>query len=288
MAKRILLLGAGGQLGQSFLALANHFPELEFVSANRSQFDFLQPDTISALLQEVKPAVCINCVAYTAVDLAEDEPEKAQAINVEAVQQLAATCQNMGILLVHFSTDYVFNGARGEAYTEADETDPQSEYGRTKRDGERVIQASGAAHLIFRTSWLYSAFGKNFVKTMVHLGADREELTVVDDQVGTPTYAAELANTVLAWLRDGVTPEQYGLYHYSNEGVATWYDFACAVMEYANLSARVIPVSSKVFQQKAKRPSFSLLAKNKIKNVRKIEIPHWRDSLREYLHAGED
>ncbi|MEL6535064.1 MAG: dTDP-4-dehydrorhamnose reductase [Bacteroidota bacterium] len=287
MAKRVLLLGSSGQLGQTFLALASTYPELELVVPDRSQFDFLDPSSLATLIRQYQPDVCLNCVAYTAVDLAEDEPEKAQTINVEAVQSLAQACQQQQALLVHFSTDYVFKGDQGEAYTEEDATDPQGVYGRTKRDGEVAIQNSGVGHLIFRTSWLYSAYGKNFVKTMVRFGAEREELTVVDDQVGTPTFASDLASVVLAWLTEGVTPTQYGIYHFSNEGIATWYDFACAIMEYGGLPARVKPVSSQLFQQKAPRPSFSLLSKSKLKNTRSISIPHWRDSLSEFLNQEE-
>lgn len=284
MPKRILILGSGGQLGQSIFTLSKAFPDLTLLGVDFPTVDFQCPDTVASLIAQEKPEFCINCAAYTAVDRAEDEPEIAEKINATAVKVLAEQCLALGTTLIHISTDYVFDGNQVAAYTEEDATNPQSVYGRTKFQGEQHIQESGVKHLIFRTAWLYSPFANNFMNTMLRLGKERDQLTVVNDQIGTPTFAGDLASMILSWIHTGVEESQSGVYHYSNEGVASWYDFASAIMEYAQLSCKVLPISSEAFPQKASRPSFSLLNKKKIKEVMGVTIPHWRESLKGVLH----
>lgn len=268
----LLITGANGQLGTELKAVLPQatgvdLPDLDITdeAAVRDFFAANRVDTV------------INCAAYTAVDKAEDEPEKCRAINVTGVRNLAKT----GARVVHISTDYVFDGTGGRPYTETDKTAPIGVYGQTKRDGENALKETARTYVIVRTSWLYSPFGGNFVKTMRRLGAEKESLNVVNDQIGTPTCAADLAAVVaalVAQMDDGVRET----YHYSNEGVCSWYDFAREIMKLSGLKCRVNPIDSDQYPAKAKRPFYSVLNKAKIKSSG-INVPHWQESLEKCL-----
>jgi len=229
----------------------------------------------------------INCAAYTAVDKAEQEPHLAAFVNRDAPANLARACKDHACKLIHISTDYVFDGENSRPYHEDDVVNPQSEYGRTKLEGENAITKSQADAMIIRTSWLYSEFGNNFLKSMLNLSENRELLTIVADQIGTPTYAGDLAELILS-IADRVNENpaifKQGIYHYSNEGVASWYDFTCAIFEYAKVTrCKVLPIESHQYPTLAKRPGFSVLNKSKIKKTYGIEVPHWRESLQKCI-----
>ena len=226
---------------------------------------------------------CINCAAYTAVDKAEDEPDLAQKVNTEAPHILAETCQKRQALFIHISTDYVFDGKGDTPYKESDSTNPQSVYGRTKADGEKRIAESGCNYCIVRTAWLYSSTGKNFVKTMLQLADTRDEINVVCDQKGTPTWAADLARAAFLLVNHyGKQPVQE-TFHFTNEGTITWYDFATAIMEIAGKKCKVNPITTDQYPTKAQRPAYSVLDKTKIKQTLGIEIPFWKDSLKKCI-----
>lgn len=268
----LLITGANGQLGSELKAL---LPQAAGVDL--PDLDITDEAAVKAFAADNGVDTIINCAAYTAVDKAEDEPEKCYAINVTGVMNLAKT----GARIIHISTDYVFDGTGCRPYTETDRTNPVSVYGQTKRDGEIILKDLAPTCAIIRTSWLYSPFGANFVKTMRRLGAEKESLNVVNDQIGTPTCASDLAGAVvhvLGQLKDG-TRETY---HYSNEGVCSWYDFAREIMKLSGLNCRVNPIESAQYPTKAKRPSYSVLNKTKIKSLG-IDVPHWQESLEKCL-----
>ena len=222
---------------------------------------------------------CINCAAYTAVDKAEDEPELATLINAFAPKVLADTCKRHNALLIHISTDYVFGGDAHEPYKVDDPINPQSVYGSTKAEGERLIRESGCNYMIVRTAWLYSSVGKNFVKTMLMLGDTKDEINVVADQKGCPTWAHDLAVALLALLNKNGKNEVHETFHFTNEGQITWHDFATAIMEIGGKQCKVNPITTDQYPTKAKRPAYSVLDLSKIKEFAEIEIPEWRDSL---------
>ena len=280
----VLVTGAGGQLGQELQALAPAHPSFRFRFLRRQELDIADEACVQALLQSESFDWCINAAAYTAVDRAESEPQAAWRTNAEGPRILAHACRLTGTRLLHISTDYVYHGSRNRPYHEGDPADPQSVYARTKLEGDLATLDQNPDTLILRTSWVYSAFGHNFVKTMLRLGAERPSLSVVYDQIGSPTYARDLAEAILHIL-GGEHPEETlrGIYHYSNEGVASWYDFAHAIFELRNLPCKVLPIETKDYPTPAARPPFSLLHKGKIKKAFDLEIPHWRDSLRHCL-----
>lgn len=222
----------------------------------------------------------INCAAYTAVDRAEEDREKATKVNRDAVANLAKAATKLGCLLIHISTDYVFDGNHDVPYTEKDPVNPQTVYGQTKLEGEQAIKSSGCMYLIIRTAWLYSGFGNNFVKTMLRLADERKEINVVNDQWGTPTYAGDLADAIIRILERNELPELEGIYHYTNEGVCNWYDFAKEIIELSGKHCIVRPISTEQYPTKAKRPAYSVLDKTKIKKVFDLEIPDWKDALK--------
>lgn len=273
--KRALVIGGNGQLGQ---CLKNADPgSLELISLGSEEANILESSSIISVLDQYKPDVIINCAAYTAVDLAEDEPLKAAAVNAQGPELLAELCSRRGVMLIHISTDFVFGGSTPVPLVETDLTEPLGMYGKTKLQGEEGILKWGGKVVIIRTSWLYSEYGNNFVKTMLRLGKERERLEIVSDQIGTPTYAMDLAETIVDIAS---RPDQtYGVFHYSNEGVASWYDFACAIFRMTGLKVRVAPIRSSQFPTKATRPKFSVMDKSKIKEVYGLSIPHWVDSL---------
>ncbi|TCD47588.1 dTDP-4-dehydrorhamnose reductase [Chlorobium sp. N1] len=277
----ILVTGAGGQLGRELRSLSGGFGAHRFLFLDRTALDIADPAGVRASFDGFRPDVVVNAAAYTAVDRAEDEPEAAMRVNRDGAGVLAGCCRDAGAFLIHVSTDYVFDGRASRPYRETDATGPEGVYGNSKLEGERRIGEADPSHAIIRTSWLYSAGGGNFVSTMLRLGRERETLGVVFDQAGTPTLAADLAAAIMhIALRHDPKFHYRGIWHYSNEGVASWYDFAHAVMELGGLACRVEPVTSAEFPQKAARPAYSVLDKSAIKKDWDIRIPHWRDSLR--------
>lgn len=272
---QIIIVGGKGQLGQCLqekIGGANNF-----IFLSSADLDISDATQTAAIFEQYKPSYCINCAAYTAVDKAEEDLDRAFEINEFAVKRLAENCVKHGTVLIHISTDFVFNGDSSIPLTETLHTSPVNVYGLSKLKGEQEIQQLMEQYYIIRTSWLYSEKANNFVKTMLKLAQSRNELTVIYDQVGTPTYAMDLAEVILKIIQND--PRAYGLYHYSNEGVASWYDFAKAVFEFAEVDMKVLPVASSAFVTKAKRPHYSVLDKTKIKLALGIEIPYWRESL---------
>jgi len=282
---RILITGANGQLGSEFRELERAYPGFRFTFAGRAELDTAQEAAIRGYFAAHAFDCCINCAAYTAVDKAESEPEAAQRGNIDAPRWLAEACARQGIPLVHYSTDYVYHTQQNTPFKEDDPTNPQSVYARSKLAGELAAMAANPQTLILRTSWVYSSFGHNFVNTMLRLGKERDELKVVFDQVGTPTYARSLARATLEMIRKVEQGEVSrdklrGIYHYSDEGVCSWYDFALAVFELAGIECKVIPIETKDFPAAAARPPYSVLNKGKIKAVFGLELQHWREELR--------
>src|SRR5690606_35672908 len=273
--KRALVIGGNGQSGQ---CLKNVDPgSLELISLGSEEANILESSSIISVLDQYKPDVIINCAASTAVDSAEDEPLKAAAVNAQGPELLAELCSRRGVMLIHISTDFVFGGSTPVPLVETDLTEPLGMYGKTKLQGEEGILKWGGKVVIIRTSWLYSEYGNNFVKTMLRLGKERGRLQVVADQFGTPTYAMDLAEAIVG-IADGAEMT-YGVFHYSNEGAASWYDFACEIFRKSGLHVQVEPVSSSQFPTKAVRPKFSVMDKSKIKNTYGCTIHHWVDSL---------
>jgi dTDP-4-dehydrorhamnose reductase len=276
-----LVLGASGQLGQCLQKLAQeqHLSHIHFLSSR--QANILDRAALQSVMEQYKPGYLINCAAYTAVDKAEDEPEAALQLNRDGVAILSQLCREYTATLIHISTDFVFSGNSHLPLAETYETNPVNVYGKSKLEGEKVIPQHLDNYFIIRTSWLYSEYGNNFVKTMLRLGKERPELKVIWDQVGTPTYAIDLANCILEILKTGNT--RYGLYHYSNEGLASWYDFAQTIFDLRQMAVKVIPVRTAEYVTRAKRPAYSVMDKSKIKQNLGIAIPHWKHSLQTCL-----
>jgi dTDP-4-dehydrorhamnose reductase len=284
--KKILVTGANGQLGSELKKLSKN-TQFKFVFTDVNELDITDIQACTAFFDEVKPYFVINCAAYTAVDKAEADRELAWKVNVDAVRNLAISCSLCDSYLIQISTDYVFDGKSSTPYVERDLIHPQSEYGKSKAASE-VETLCYSKSLVIRTSWLYSAFGNNFVKTMIRLGKERESVDVVFDQIGTPTYAEDLAMTILRIIDKIDSGEKdfvAGIFHYSNEGVCSWYDFACAVMKLNNLKCKVYPIETKDYPTPAKRPKFGVLNKSKIKSVYEIEINHWYSSLEKMIDS---
>ncbi len=279
----ILVTGAQGQLGSEIKALAHLYDEFNFFFTDKDDLDITDIDAIKTFVQTKNINAIINCAAYTAVDLAEDEFKLADLINHNATKYLAKTAKEFNLKLIHVSTDYVFDGKSHIPYNENDITKPTSSYGKTKLDGELSLKAIAPANsIIIRTAWVYSSYGSNFVKTMLGLGKDKNTLNVVYDQMGSPTYARDLALAILKILPK-LSNKKTETYHYTNEGVCSWYDFAKAIFEIKNINCHVIPIPTSAYPTKATRPHYSILNKQKIKNSFEITIPYWRDSLKECL-----
>ncbi|MGV3640813.1 MAG: dTDP-4-dehydrorhamnose reductase [Adhaeribacter sp.] len=273
----IIVFGASGQLGQclQFVSRQKQINTIHFLPEESA--NILDQDKLKEVFEQYQPAYCINCAAYTAVDKAEDEVDLARKINCDGARNLARLCQSFGTTLVHISTDFVFAGDGNQPLSESEEAKPINVYGLTKLEGEQAVQQETARHFILRTSWLYSEFGNNFVKTMLRLGKEKEELRIIWDQLGTPTYAIDLATCILDLIGSG--SQAYGIYHYSNEGATTWYDFAQAIFDLSHTRVKVLPVRTSEYVTKAIRPPFSVMDKTKIKTNLQISIPHWRESL---------
>lgn len=278
---KILITGAYGQLGNELSVLSKSYGNWEFLFTDVDSLDITKEENVFRFFEMHKPAFVVNCAAYTAVDKAETDAETAWLVNATAPGILAKASSAFKAKFIQVSTDYVFNGQKFTPYLETDETGPTGIYGKTKLEGEKLCFQNNSNSVVIRTSWLYSAFGNNFVKTMLRLGNERDVLKVVFDQVGTPTYAADLANVILQIIKNEEQNSLFvpGIYHYSNEGVASWYDFAKAIFKLSNLSCTVFPVLSAEFPTPAKRPNYSVLNKSKIKDTFAIQIPYWMDSL---------
>jgi len=272
-----IVFGASGQLGQCLKNVAELNKQNNIVFLVEAQSDILDVGGLEPIFAKYKPAYVINCAAYTAVDKAEDDIEKAHEINVTGAENLAVKCKAHGAVLIHISTDFVFKGDVAHPLTEADEAKPIGVYGQTKLDGELAVAAALEEHFIIRTGWLYSEYANNFAKTMLKLGAERYELNIIVDQVGTPTYAIDLAAFILTVINSD--SEAYGTYHYSNEGVTSWFDFARAIFDISGTKVKANPIRTDQYPTRAKRPSYSVMDKTKAKQTFNIEIPYWRDSL---------
>ena len=278
----ILVTGSNGQLGSEIRELSSNY-SYTFFFTDRTNIDITSKDSISSFCQTNNINIIINCAAYTAVDKAESDELNADLVNRKAVKKLALVSSELNIKLIHISTDYVFDGRNFKPYCEEFQTNPQGIYGKTKLDGENEMRDINPKNsIIIRTSWVYSSFGNNFVKTMLRLGREKESLGVIFDQVGTPTYARDLALTILDIIPK-ITNEKVEIYNYSNEGVLSWYDFAKEIMRMAKLNCKINPIQTFEYPTPATRPHFSLLNKSKIKSTFNIEIPFWKDSLDECL-----
>ena len=277
---KLLITGSKGQLGSEIREISKDYPEYEFFFTSRAELDISEQEEVNRFLTSNEVDVVVNCAAYTAVDKAEVEPEIADKINHLAVKNLAGIAKEKGIGLIHISTDYVFNGQGFRPYPTDHPTDPVNMYGKTKLDGENALKEIAPANsMIIRTSWVYSSYGNNFVKTMLRLGEDRKELKVISDQVGTPTYAKDLARFILTEAVKARN-KKTAVYHFSNEGICAWYDFAKEIMEQANLGCVVKPIPTSEYPTPAKRPYYSLMDKSHLSEEFNYSIPHWKESLK--------
>jgi len=284
MSKRVVVTGAKGQLGSELRYLAPNYKDYEFIFIDREELDLTKLDSIKSYFNTLECEAIINCSAYTAVDMAETQEELAYLINAKAVKEIAKVAKDKSLTLIHISTDYVFSGKNYRPYIESDETSPLGVYGASKLEGEMgILELNLAKCAIIRTSWLYSQYGANFVKSMLKLSKTRDSLGVIFDQIGSPTYARDLAKAILDILPKVSNLKEPQIYHYSNEGVCSWYDFAKAIFELSGIECKVEPIESKDYPTPAKRPHYSILNKAKIKKEFSIKIPHWRDSLKSCL-----
>lgn len=279
----ILVFGGSGQLGQCLRTVADQINFDNIVFPPEGEANILDIESLTNLFEKHKPAYSINCAAYTAVDKAEDEIDLARKVNRDGAENLAKLCEKYNCTLIQVSTDFVFEGNITKVLDEDDTAKPISVYGLTKLEGEEAVAAGTSKYYTIRTSWLYSEYGNNFVKTMLKLAADRSELSIIADQVGTPTYAIDLAKAILHIINnDG---QQYGIYHYSNEGVTSWYDFAVGIFDIAGVKIKVNPIKTSQYPTKATRPKFSVMDKSKIKSTFNLSVPYWRDSLTACIKA---
>ena len=273
----ILVTGANGQLGSEIRVATSD--KDNYIFTDVEELDITNLEKVRNFVVQNRVGAIVNCAAYTNVDKAEEDAITADLINHQAVRNLAVVCKEFGATLIHISTDYVFDGTQNTPYVEEDVTSPQGVYGKSKLEGERAILNSGCEYLIVRTSWLYSSFGTNFAKTMRRLTAEKDTLNVVFDQVGTPTYAADLANILVSIIEKNQYKGNAGIYHFSNEGVCSWYDFAIEIRKLSGNACDIKPCHSNEFPSKVKRPNYSVLDKTKIKKTFGVEISHWKEAL---------
>ena len=279
--KNVLITGANGQLGNEMRVLSEANKEYTYFFTDVAELDICNEQAVMDFVKANNIKVIVNCAAYTAVDKAEENVDLCTKLNADAVGYLAKAAEANGAEFVQISTDYVFDGTAHIPYQETEPTCPNSVYGSTKLAGEQNALTLCSRSMVIRTAWLYSTFGNNFVKTMIRLGKERDTLGVIFDQVGTPTYARDLARVIFAAIRQGVVP---GVYHFSNEGVCSWYDFTKAIHRIAGITdCKVNPLHTEEYPTPAKRPHYSVLDKTKIKNTYQIEIPYWEDSLKECI-----
>lgn len=280
---KLLITGAYGQLGNEMRVALERYPHLESIFTDVDTLDITDKNAVDAFVALHQPNVLINCAAYTAVDKAEDDLALCYKINCDAVRNLGEVAQAHGIRVIHVSTDYVFDGTGHIPYTEDMAVSPTNVYGKSKLAGERELRKACPGAIIIRTSWLYSGFGNNFVKTMLKLGSERSQLKVIFDQIGTPTYAADLADAMLQIINSGKFVP--GIYHFSNEGVCSWYDFTKMIFKLANVECEVLPIESKDYAVRTPRPHYSVLNKSKFKSTYNQTIPYWMDGLERCLHV---
>jgi len=278
---KILVLGASGQLGHCLKQVAQERAITDISFPSEQDGNILDSSLLEVLFEKEKPEFVINCAAYTAVDKAEDEIDICRKVNRDGAENIATVCKKFGATLIHVSTDFVFKGNIPQLLSETDPAEPENIYGLTKLEGEQAIADVLEKHFTLRTSWLYSEFGNNFVKTMLRLGKERDELGVIVDQVGSPTYAIDLAGAIFDIIDS--ESSDYGVYHYSNEGVTSWFDFAKTIFDISDTKVYVKPVKTTEYVTKAVRPAYSVMDKSKIKNSFGIKIPYWRDSLKECI-----
>ncbi|MBS2210859.1 dTDP-4-dehydrorhamnose reductase [Carboxylicivirga mesophila] len=284
---QILVIGSEGQLGQEIQNRCASVKNSQFTFTSLKTLDVTDSARLADTIQKQPYKYIINCTAYTAVDKAESETELAQAINTDALKIIGQASANIKAKVLHVSTDYVFDGTNYKPYTEDDDTCPASVYGKSKLGGEQNLIQYNPDSIVLRTSWLYSTYGNNFVKTMIRLGQERDELNVIFDQIGSPTYAGDLADTILHIIRCDLEQSiafQSGIYHYSNEGVASWYDFTLAIHQQMGITCKINPIESKDYPTPAPRPHYSVLNKTKIKDIYQLNIPYWKDSLSKCLN----
>lgn len=280
---KILLTGANGQLGQALMHLPGFSEKVQWIPTDYLELDITDNQSVESFIGQVSPDFIINCAAFTAVDLAEKEYEKALMINANGPENLAIAAKSAGIPLIHISTDYIFSGKSWKPYIEVDEPNPESAYGKTKLAGEQALLKTGGKVIIVRTSWLYSEYGRNFFLTMLRLGNDKDSIGVVSDQVGSPTYAGDLAMGLMKIVEyDSVNPGWINhpeIYHFCNTGIASWYDLSKAIMEISGLPCQVQPLSTEQYPLPAPRPAYSILDTQKFRSIFWSEIPYWRTSL---------
>ena len=278
---KVLVIGSDGQLGLELQKISNNYNFLSWVFSTIKTLDLSRLDTISFFLNDINPTVIVNCSAYTNVDKAETEPKLANTINYKAVDIISKWTSAKNKKLIHISTDYVFDGLSDIPLNENSQTNPINEYGRSKLKGEHACLKNDTSSIVIRTSWLYSSFGKNFVKTMIDLMKNNNSVKVVNDQIGSPTYAYDLTKVIIEIIIN--SKNKSGLFHYSNEGEISWFEFARSIRELYNLDCEIIGVSSKEFKTIAKRPKYSLLNKSKIKKTFNLEIPNYKQSLEDCI-----
>ncbi len=278
-----MVTGSNGQLGSEINYLSQNDNHNIFFFTEKSELDICDEDLVDSFVAQNEITAIINCAAYTAVDAAEDNPELCDNINHKAVAVLGSIAKKYNCKLIHISTDYVFDGNAHQPYREGDQVNPISVYGKTKLEGEQSLKLMSLENsIIIRTSWVYSSYGNNFVKTMRKLSESRTELNVIFDQIGTPTYARDLAQTIL-YILPNISNEETEIYHYSNEGVCSWYDFAKAIFEISEIDIKLCSIEGADYPTKASRPFYSVMNKRKIKEVYNIQVPYWRDSLKSCL-----
>lgn len=282
---RILVTGSNGQLGSEMVALQTPETHHQWFNLDINELDITDKNAVEQFVVNNKIDGIINCAAYTNVDKAEEDVALCYKVNRDAPQYLAQAIEKVGGFIIHISTDYVFDGTNNIPYTEQDKPNPVTIYGKSKIEGEQYVCESCKQHIIIRTAWVYSSYGKNFVKTMIKLGEEKPSLGVIFDQIGSPTYARDLAKTIITIVNQGIIP---GIYNFSNEGVISWFDFTKHIYQLANItSCKVAPIHTADYPTLAQRPHFSVLDKTKIKNTYNIEIPYWRDSLEECIQLLE-
>lgn len=282
--KTILVTGANGQLASEIKFISVKFPSFNFLFISRQQLPVEDKDSVANFFEKQQVHYCINCAAYTAVDDAEKNAEEAFKINADAAGNLASVCSDHQTMLIHISTDYVYDGSKPLALKEDDAVAPLNVYGLSKLRGEEFILNRYPSALIIRTSWVYSSYGKNFVKTILRLCREKDKLNVINDQSGCPTYAADLAAVIMKFIEEAEDDKDYtGIFNYCNTGVTTWFDFALAIKKYSNSPCEILPISSSQYKTAAQRPAYSILDTSKIKGMLKIEIPAWEDSLKKCL-----
>ncbi len=285
--QNILVTGANGQLGNELKVISRQYPAFNFIFTDIDELDITDIKAVSDFFKKDKINYVINCAAYTAVDKAETEKDLARKVNVIAPKNLADVSKSHKATIIHVSTDYVYDSGKYTPYNEDDKANPVSFYAKTKYEGDMEVINNAEKYIIIRTSWLYSSFGNNFVKTMLRLFKEKKELNVVFDQIGSPTYARDLASSIMdiiSNINNNTCKLESGIFNYSNEGVISWYDFAKTISEISQIPCKINPIETSQYPTPAKRPPYSVMNKNKIKTTYKISIPYWRDSLKECLN----